>query len=374
MQELSQFFKGKKILITGHTGFKGAWLSRILSNFGAQIFGYSLAPNTEPNLYTILEIRKALAGEKIADIRNYQTLHDFVQKCEPEIIFHLAAQPLVRESYDDPLYTFEANVMGSANILEAARHCPSIKSVAIVTTDKVYEDKLSPGATSAKTGATHPFSPQAVSSPIAAYMESDRLGGHDPYSSSKACAEIVVDSYRKSFLNRKTTPNCPLVASARAGNVIGGGDWSKDRLVPDIIRAKELKKTLAMRNPQAIRPWQHVLDPLFGYLLLAKGLYEGNESLACAYNFAPGEENFITVSELVEKSGAKYDIIPDDLKHEAQILKLDASKAKKELGWGPKIGMEKCLQWTFEWYEKFYSGQNMRAYTDEQIEKYLSIQ
>ena len=351
---LASFFKGKKILITGHTGFKGAWLCQILTNFGAEVFGYALAPNTEPNLYSILKINGKLE-EKIADIRHYKTLNDYIQKTKPQIVIHMAAQPLVRDSYDDPLYTFETNVMGTANVLEAIRHCNSIKSAVIVTTDKVYENE----------NAQKPF------------CESDRLGGHDPYSSSKVCAEFVTDCYSKSFLNKKTNPGSALVASARAGNVIGGGDWSKDRLIPDIIRAQQLNKTLILRNPGAIRPWQHAFDPLFGYLILSKKLYEqsvsGERTLSSAYNFAPEESNFITVKDIVKKSGANFQIQQDKTKHEMKTLKLDSKKAKQELGWEPKLKIDDVLNWTFEWYEKQARNEDMVSFTDGQIEKYLSL-
>lgn len=348
MQNLALFFKGKKVLITGHTGFKGAWLSQILIQMGAHAYGYSLAPNTEPNLYSILKINNKLTDEKIADVRHYKTLHEFMQKSLPQIVIHLAAQPLVRDSYDDPLYTFETNIIGTANVLEAVRFCPSVKSVVIITTDKVYENNNSGNP----------------------YTESDRLGGHDPYSSSKAAAELIVDSYRKSFLNKQINPDSPLIASARAGNVIGGGDWSKDRLIPDILRAKTKNKLLTIRNPESVRPWQHVLDPLFGYLIVAKGLYDGKEELAVAFNFAPDEENFITVERLVKLSGAKYEIIHDNSKHEANILKLDSTKAKTLLGWKSKLKIIDCLKMTFDWYDKFQSGEDMEDYTVEQLEHY----
>ncbi len=331
--KLQSFFNQKRVLITGHTGFKGAWLSQLLINMGANVYGYSLAPNTNPNLYSILKLKSKLSAEKISDIRDYETLSNFIQNTSVQIVFHMAAQPLVRDSYDDPLYTFETNVMGTANVLEAIRNCPSVKSVVVITTDKVYENK----------------------NLDVAFKESDRLGGHDPYSSSKACAELVVDSYRKSFLNKKINPNCALIASARAGNVIGGGDWSKDRLIPDIIRSKQQNKTLTIRNPNSVRPWQHVLDPLNGYMLLAKGLYEQKEELACAFNFAPDAQNFITVEQIVKRSGVKYEVVKDNSKHETQLLKLDATKAKELLGWRPKIAIDNCLKMTFEWYENYYA-------------------
>jgi len=352
LSDIASFYKGKKVLITGHTGFKGSWLCQILLGFGAHVSGFSLEPNTHPNLYSSLELDK-FVNSKISDIRDPSAVLDFVREQKPDIIFHLAAQPLVRESYDDPLYTFNTNALGTANVLEAIRKTSHTKSAVIITTDKVYENK----------NTMHP------------YCEGDELGGYDPYGSSKVCAEIITKSYIRSFFNPDNSdsrPHC-LIASARAGNVIGGGDWSKDRLIPDIIRAKQSGKPLIIRNPSAVRPWQHVLDPLFGYLLLAKGLFEGKKELVGAFNFAPEKENLISVKEIVQKSGSKFEIVPDNSKHEHQLLALDASKAKKLLGWKPKLGINNSIDWTSDWYEKFYQKKSMVEYTTAQIEKYAKL-
>jgi CDP-glucose 4,6-dehydratase len=386
---LGGFYAGKRVLITGHTGFKGAWLAQILIRMGAVVSGYSLAPNSQPNLYTALGLDKRITGSHIADIRDYKALSDAFAMEKPEIVFHLAAQPLVRDSYDDPLYTFSTNVMGTAHVLECIRHAPGVKAAVIITTDKVYENKG-----------------------ILPHKEGDELGGYDPYSSSKVCAEYVTKSYMRSFFNpdnpagnrnagpgaQNTKPGTqntlpasgvgmpaaitasaasPLVASARAGNVIGGGDWSKDRLVPDIIRSLlEKNEPVALRNPASIRPWQHVLDPLFGYLVLGKRLYEGERRFMSAWNFAPEKESFITAQKLVDKSirligKGSYEIKPMVGKHETAVLKLDASKAKKELGWLPHLGIDESLEWTLEWYKSYYKGDDVSNITNAQIGRYM---
>ena len=352
---LAGFFSGKRVLITGHTGFKGAWLSRILIGMNASVSGYSLAPATKPDLYDILKLEKKMAGH-ISDIRDYKTLLGVFGQETPEIVFHLAAQPLVRDSYDDPLYTFSTNVMGTANVLECIRQSPGVKAAVIITTDKVYE---------AKDGRAH--------------KETDALGGYDPYSSSKVCAEHVTRGYTRSFFNPENSETKTLIASARAGNVIGGGDWSRDRLVPDIVRALfEKKEPVALRNPDAVRPWQHVLDPLFGYLVLAKKLHEGHGKASDAWNFAPERENFITTEKLVERSirmigNGSYVVKKESGKHETAILRLDASKAKKELGWKPALGIDESLEWTLEWYKAFYRGDDIALITNAQIGRYMEL-
>lgn len=332
-------------MITGHTGFKGSWLCQILLDMGAKVSGFALEPNTEPNLYSILGLDKQVSSH-IADIREYDKFCAVLEAEAPDILIHLAAQPLVRASYDEPLYTFDTNVMGTANVLEAVRHAPSVRSAVMITTDKVYENPE----------AKRPF------------KESDPLGGHDPYSASKAAAEIVISSYSRSFFH---SSDSPLVASARAGNVIGGGDWSADRIVPDIIRAKAAGRQLVLRNPGSIRPWQHVLDPLYGYLLLAKGLHEGKRELAGAYNFAPGEKEPLTVEQIAKKSGVKYSVQPEPAKHEAGMLRLDAAKAKKALGWKSALPIGDSLSWTFDWYAQHAAGRDMAAFTKRQISDYL---
>lgn len=350
---LEKFFKGKKILVTGHTGFKGAWLCRILLGMGSDVVGYSLSPNVSPNLYSVLNL-KARMEENIADIRDYPKLAGVCEKERPEIVFHLAAQPLVRDSYDDPLATYSTNVMGTANVLECIRKFKNIQTGVIITTDKVYENR----------GWVWP------------YRENDRLGGYDPYSSSKACAELVTSAYVSSFMNPQKEDRPAYIASARAGNVIGGGDWSKDRLVPDMVRAFfEKDQGIVLRAPTAIRPWQHVLDPLFGYLTLAKKLHERNGDAVGTWNFAPDGDNFIDVESLTKRSirllgKGSFSIKKDDTKHEASILKLDATKAKTLLGWKPILAMDECLKLTMDWYSAFYSGSDMERLTGRQIKEF----
>jgi len=356
---LEDFFSGKKVLVTGHTGFKGSWLSEMLLLSGSDVVGYSLPPNTEPNLFSILDLKSQMKNH-FADIRDYKKALDIMKKEKPEIVIHMAAQPLVRDSYDDPVYTYETNLIGTVNVLQAMKEVGCAKAAVMITTDKVYENKES----------GKPF------------KEEDRLGAHDPYSASKACAEIAIQSYTNSFFNPETfgVSHNTLVASARAGNVVGGGDWSKDRLVPDMMKAfYEKKEVLVIRNPDAIRPWQHVLDPLYGYLLLAKSLHEGKKDLVGAWNFAPEEGNCISVEAIVKKGigsapGSRYSIQRDPGKHEMKTLMLDASKAKKRLRWKPEFGIDHCLDWTFSWYERFYEKKEvMKDYTDKQIRNFIEM-
>jgi CDP-glucose 4,6-dehydratase len=357
MNELKKFYNGKRILITGHAGFKGSWLSNILINWGAEIIGYSLEPNTSPNLFETLELKSKIINY-FNDIRDIKKLKEVIYKEKPEIIFHMAAQPLVRNSYDDPIYTYQTNIIGTANILEAVKESKSVKSVIIITTDKVYEN------IEKETG----------------YVEDDRLGGYDPYSTSKACAELITGSYVKSFFNPKDylKKHNLLVSSVRAGNVIGGGDWSKDRLIPDIIKGIfEKEEDIIIRNPNAIRPWQHVLEPLTGYLILARKLYDGEIKFVGAWNFAPEEENFITVEELI-KNGinilekGNYKINTSSEKHETMVLKLDATKAKNNLNWKPSLNVSKTLKITFDWYKEFYNNKDdIINYTNKQINDFM---
>ena len=347
---LKQFFKNKKVLITGHTGFKGAWLTQILLQFEANVIGYSLEPNTNPNLFNILNLKNNIKNY-FADIRDYKKIKDVIDKEKPEIVFHLAAQALVRESYNDPLTTYETNVIGTANILNAIRDKEFVKSCVIITTDKVYENKEW----------------------IWPYRENDRLGGHDPYSSSKACAEIVVESYRKSFFNQNKT----LIASARAGNVIGGGDWAKDRLMTDIVRnIFETNQDIVIRNPNAIRPWQHVLEPLYGYILLSKRLYENEILFSDSWNFGPNENNFVSVEKLLKQGleivqKGNYVIKQDPTKHEANLLKLDSTKSKIKLKWEPNLSLNETLQWSFKWYKDYYNKKDLIGLTNEQIKTFF---
>lgn len=352
-QFYSKFFKNKKVFITGHTGFKGSWLTQMLLNFGADIYGYSLKPDTNPNLFTILGIKDKV-NHHIGDIRDYKKLSEAIKDDKPEIVFHLAAQPLVRESYDNPLYTYETNVIGTANVLQSIKEACTVKSAVIVTTDKVYEDK----------GGAE------------AYKESDALGGYDPYSTSKVCAEHITKSYISSFFS-KHNKSKTLIASARSGNVIGGGDWSKERLVPDIVRSIiENKGKIVLRNPNAIRPWQYVLEPSLGYIMLSIELYNGNRSFSGAWNFAPEGTNLIKVQELVRKSierfkKGSYSVRKDRTKHETKILKLDSAKARRNLNWKSIFDIDEALEWAYEWYIKYYAESDMELFSNRQIELFL---
>jgi len=375
MENLLSFYQNKRILITGHTGFKGAWLTQILLNWGSHVVGIALKPATSPNLFNSLDIKKHI-NNYFVDIKNFTKVKEIIQKEKPEIVFHLAAQPLVRDSYDNPLYTFETNIMGTANILQAIKETNTVRAAVIITTDKVYENKES----------DRPF------------KENDKLGGYDPYSASKAAAEIVIDSYIKSFFNPAdyNKKHKTLVASARSGNVIGGGDWQKDRLIPDIVRAVfEKKENIIIRNPDAVRPWQYVLESLYGYILLAEKLYKAKREFSGAWNFGPHNKNYLTVEELIKRalkilkrgsyfeqsekqgSGAKrtgsYGIKRDLDKHEAQLLKLDSNKAKKLLGWQSQLDIETILEFTFNWYKAFYEKKNIIDLTNQQINAFLKL-
>lgn len=330
------FWAGKRVFVTGHTGFKGAWLAHWLKTLGAEVTGYALAPPTEPNLFTAADI---VAGIKhvVGDLRDAGTLKTSLTEARPEIVLHLAAQPLVRYSYEAPEETFAINVMGSLNLLEAIRACDSVTAVVGVTTDKCYENREWHWG----------------------YRENEPLGGHDPYSASKACTEILLACYRRSFLSDRLS-----LASARAGNVIGGGDWGVDRLVPDMMRSFAAREEVLIRNPSAIRPWQHVLDALSGYLCLAEKL-AGPEGrcFAQAWNFGPGTDSEVTVADLARRlqglwgAGARLQLA--DRKsgpHEATFLKLDSAKARAELGWAPRWGVDQALQATAEWYRAHAAG------------------
>ena len=357
-KSLKKFFRGKKILITGHTGFKGAWLAQILLNWDAKICGCALTPNTNPNLFNILNLKDYIEHHQ-ADIRNFHQLNRIVKKFKPDIIFHLAAQALVRNSYDNPRSTYTTNVIGTINVLEAIR-LNNIRAGIIITTDKVYQDLEK----------------------NVAFKEDDRLGGYDPYSNSKACADLAVNSHIHSFFNFKDNQagNYPLVASARSGNVIGGGDWNKDRLLPDLIRAFFINnQNLVIRSPDAIRPWQYVLEPLRGYLLLAQSLYEGHIDKMGPWNFGPQDESMLDVVSVVNmaidflKKGS-FTVSEDSSKHETKILKLDNSKAIHNLKWKPKLNVAKAIRETLLWYKTFYLNKiDMQAYTTRQINRYFNI-
>jgi len=355
-QEFQNTYKGKKVFITGHTGFKGAWLTQTLHMLGADITGYSLAPYYDNNLYEILSL-DGKCHSIIADIRDAQKLKSEIKICNPDFIFHLAAQPLVRASYDDPHDTYSSNVMGTLNVLDGIRHLEKAVSSVLITTDKVYENNESGTA----------------------FKESDKLGGYDPYSSSKACCEILIDSFVRSFYHiDKYDEHQKAIGSCRAGNVIGGGDWATDRLVPDIIRALKKNESIEIRSPQAVRPWQHVIEPIFGYLLLGQQLTRNPQKFAGAYNFGPTKEDILSVLEVVEKAidiwgSGSYDAkINPNAPHEAEILKLDCSKAREVLEWRPVWNVNQCLQNTMEWYRtNFENPSGSEEKLNEQIRSYI---
>jgi len=351
------FFKGKKILITGHTGFKGAWLSIWLKMLGADLAGYALKPSTEPSLFDILGLSKMMQS-KTGDVRNRSSLNAFLREFRPEIIFHMAAQSLVRPSYLDPISTYETNVMGTVNLLDACRALPSIKAIVNVTSDKCYENH----------GGNAP------------YKEADPMGGHDPYSSSKGCAELVSNAYRRSYFNQDNygKKHNIALASVRAGNVIGGGDWSEDRLIPDVIRAYQNKQLLALRYPDAVRPWQYVLEPLYGYLMLAKRLYEDGPDFSGAWNFGPGKKNEKPVRWIVENINKflggtlPWEADLTTQPHESEYLRLDSKKAGSLLGWHSRMDLTSALSETVEWYKVWREKQDMYKYSVNQINSYIS--
>ena len=346
------FYKGKKVFITGHTGFKGSWLCRILINAGALVTGYSLDAPTEPSLYKIAGIEKQITSIR-GDIRDYQALKAAVDRTQPEIIIHLAAQPIVRDSYRDPVYTYETNVMGTVNILECVRNCSSVRSVLNVTTDKVYLNKEWEWG----------------------YREDEMLDGYDPYSNSKSCSELVTHSYKKSFFDEKGIA----VSTARAGNVIGGGDFANDRIIPDCVRSALKREKIVIRNPYSTRPYQHVLEPLFAYLMIAEKQY-GDINYAGYYNVGPDEDNCLQTGDLADVFirywGENLNRTEGDLNgpHEATYLKLDCSKIKSVFGWRPCWKAEKAIEKTVEWTKNWQQGHDVCQCMDEQINEYLADQ
>jgi CDP-glucose 4,6-dehydratase len=342
------FWRGKRVFLTGHTGFKGSWLSLWLSSLGAEVKGYALNPPTSPSLFNEAKV-SSIIDSQIGDIRDQDTLHESMTGFSPDILIHMAAQPLVRYSYEAPIETYEVNVIGTAKVLEVARSCPNLKAIVNITTDKCYEnDERSEG-----------------------YKEDDPMGGYDPYSSSKGCAELVASAYRRSFLQDQGIG----LASVRAGNVIGGGDWADDRLIPDILRSFEKNEPVVIRNPKATRPWQHVLEPLSGYLILAQKLYKDQEEYAEGWNFGPNEQDVKPVDWILDKmilkwpsSSWKLDVNSNP--HEADFLKLDISKAESRLGWKPVWELSHTLEKIIGWHRAWLNKEDIRAICLAEIEEY----
>ena len=349
MELNKSLWEGKRVFVTGHNGFKGSWMVLWLNLLGAKVYGFSLDPQKGPNFYVDSNIKDCLSEEKIGNIKNTLDLENSINEFKPEIIFHMAAQPLVRESYKNPLETYLVNVIGTLNLFEAALKSDSVKVCINITTDKCYEN----------------FNKDK------GYKENDPLGGHDPYSSSKACSEILSSSYRRSFFNEKGIE----LATVRAGNVIGGGDWAEDRLIPDFIRSIDNKKKLIIRAPESIRPWQHVLDPLFGYLVLAEKLLLQKNKFNSSWNFGPNEEDPKSVSDILnyickEWPESRWEKFSGKTPHEAKTLKLDISKSKSQLNWKPVLSIEKTLDYTIEWYKNWFINPNMKDFSIYQINKF----
>ena len=347
------FWSGKRVLITGHTGFKGSWLTQVLLHLGAKVQGYSLAPSTEPSLFQICELETKMSHH-LGDIRNFEKVRQCFQSFKPEIVLHLAAQALVRPSYALPLENFETNIMGTANVLEACRELKDLKAVLIVTSDKCYENL----------GLKKSF------------QETDPMGGHDPYSASKAAAEIVTTSYTKSFFSKNRVG----LASARAGNVIGGGDWSQDRLIPDLMRAYSSQKEMVVRNPTSVRPWQHVLDALDGYLILTQKLYEQGQTFAGGWNFGPTKVETKTTQDILESARKIWPDLPrwqlaqGDQVYEAEYLMLNCEKAQQLLHWQALMNFQQALDKTIRWYQCFYqTPAQIQAETQKQISEFFDI-
>jgi CDP-glucose 4,6-dehydratase len=345
------FWQGKRVLLTGHTGFKGGWLALWLQQMGAQVHGLSLAPPTQPNLFEQARVAEGLASSTLGDIRDFAVVRDAMARSQAEVVLHLAAQPLVRLSYREPVETYATNVMGTVHVLEAARQVGGVRAIVNVTTDKCYENREWAWG----------------------YRENEAMGGHDPYSSSKGCAELVTAAYRQSFMKEAGVA----LASARAGNVIGGGDWSEDRLIPDILKAFQRNEAVVVRNPHATRPWQHVLEPLSGYLCLAQRLHGHGQDLAEGWNFGPKDEDARPVRWIVEHlvktwgPGASWQLDPQAHPHEASNLKLDISKAQHRLGWRPQWDLATALQHTVDWHRAWMKQDDMRQFTLQQIQHYV---
>lgn len=354
----NDIYRGKRVLITGHTGFKGSWLSLLLNEMGADVYGFALEPPTSPSLYKEAKIDE-LVTSYIGDVRDLDYLTKAIQEVQPEIVFHMAAQPLVRESYKIPVETYSINVMGTVHLLEACRSTSSVKAIVNVTTDKCYENKEWHWG----------------------YRENEPMGGYDPYSNSKGCSELITSAYRNSFFNPSEYQNHGVaVATARAGNVIGGGDWAEDRLIPDFIRAISKGEKVRIRSPFAIRPWQHVLEPLSGYLRLAELLYTEGPKFAQAWNFGPYDHDAKDVEWITKTicefwgDEASFEIDKKPQPHEANYLKLDCSKANAELNWSPKWDIQTTLKSIVDWNKAYLNNEDVRELTKRQIHQYFLIQ
>lgn len=349
-----EFWLDKRVFVTGHTGFKGSWLSMWLSHLGAKVTGYALPPPTNPSLFELADI-DSLIDSVIGDVTDQKSLENSVVSASPEILIHMAAQSLVRYSYQNPIETFATNALGTAHVLDVVRRVPSVRAVVMVTSDKCYQNREW----------------------VWGYNEISRLGGDDPYSASKACAELIVASMRESYFSADN--GAPAVASARAGNVIGGGDWATDRLVPDVLRSLLRSEPVLIRNPQATRPWQHVLEPLNGYLMLAEHLYDAGVEFASAWNFGPASQSEVTVGKIVDQLyelwGADFQWNRDlsDGPAESTFLKLDASKARAYLGWRPKLDLKTTLGWIVDWTKQYQAGKDMHKASIVDIERFMTL-
>lgn len=356
----NSFWEGKRVLVTGHTGFKGSWLCLWLQKMNAQVVGYAAAPPTEPSLFEIANVADGMTSIS-GDVRDLEHLQAVFDEHRPQIVIHMAAQPLVRRSYENPIETYSTNIMGTANMLESVRHAESVRVVVSITSDKCYRNNEW----------------------LWGYRETEPMGGHDPYSSSKGAAELIIAAFRDSYFTANGSPSQREVAlaSTRAGNVIGGGDWAKDRLIPDIVKAMMNHEPIIIRNPHAIRPWQHVLEPLNGYLSVAERLWaDGGSEFAQAWNFGPSGDESRNVGWIVKyltKSwgeGARWELDTAHNPHEDTYLKLDCSKAKSLLGWAPKLSLATTLDWITEWYRSYQRQEDMRALSEEQIARFENIE
>lgn len=351
------FWRGRKVFLTGHTGFKGGWMSLWMQSLGTNLKGFSLEPPTSPSLFEIASISDGMNSD-IGDVRDLARLTHSLQTFQPEIVFHMAAQPLVRYSYKNPVETYATNLMGTVHLLEAVRQTPSVKAVVIITTDKCYENREWAWG----------------------YRENEPMGGFDPYSNSKGCAELATAAYRSSFFNPENFSHHGVaIATVRAGNVIGGGDWAGDRLIPDILMAIEKGSPVTIRNPNAIRPWQHVLEPISGYMQLAERMISDGPTYSEAWNFGPNDNDARPVSWIVDRmvniwgNGASWQIDNSEQPHEATYLKLDISKAKTKLQWQPRINLEQALEWIIDWHKAYLDGRSMQDVTKQQIMQYQHL-